>query len=251
MIRRLTLCCSCLGTEVSNIKTNICEGALSKTGGCARISAVEANVATLTGQVSTLMTQVSTLQQGQITLQHNIDTHSLTPVSAQQKKQHVIAINVTVCILQGAKGQAGVDGKNGAKGETGAGEKGQAGEDGKNGAKGETGAGEKGQTGEDGATGQTGAKGEAGAAAAGACMAENAEENPLGASFVASNSNQADTYQQWNNWLGTTWACDGCNAGSYSTMKLDSAMQLKGWKSSNGASTASQTWRLEGSMTNR
>ena len=244
---------------------------MSKTGGCARISAVEANVATLTGQVSTLMTQVSALQQGQITLQHNIDTHSLTPVSAQQKKQHVIAINVTVCILQGAKGQAGVDGKNGAKGETGAGEKGQAGEDGKNGAKGETGAGEKGQTGEDGkngakgetgagekgqtgedgATGQTGAKGEAGAAAAGACMAENAEENPLGASFVASNSNQADTYQQWNNWLGTTWACDGCNAGSYSTMKLDSAMQLKGWKSSNGASTASQTWRLEGSMTNR
>jgi hypothetical protein len=83
------------------------------------------------------------------------------------------------------------------------------------------------------------------------CTAENAEENPLGASFVASNSNQVDTYQQWNNWLNTTWACDECNAGSFSTMKLESAMQLKGWKSSNGASTASQTWRLEGSMTNR
>jgi hypothetical protein len=87
------------------------------------------------------------------------------------------------------------------------------------------------------------------------CTAENAEENPLklslGASFVASNSNRADTYQQWNNWLGTTWACDRCNAGTFSTMKLDFAMQLKGWKSSNGASTATQTWRLEGSMTNR
>jgi hypothetical protein len=66
---------------------------------------------------------------------------------------------------------------------------------------------------------------------------------------AVSTTNGIGTYQQWNNFLGTTWACDKCSSGTASVMKLAAPQAIKGWKRVSGGISDAQQWRLEGSMT--
>ena len=66
---------------------------------------------------------------------------------------------------------------------------------------------------------------------------------------TVSTTNGIGTYQQWNNFLGTTWACDKCSSGTASVMKLAAPQAIKGWKRLSGGISDAQKWRLEGSMT--
>ena len=56
--------------------------------------------------------------------------------------------------------------------------------------------------------------------------------------------------QQFNQFLSATWACDSCGVGSKSTLVLEKAQKITGWKLNHGSTTWSQKWHLEASMTN-
>jgi hypothetical protein len=67
---------------------------------------------------------------------------------------------------------------------------------------------------------------------------------------TATTSHGIGTYQQWDNFMHATWACDKCSPGTTSTMRLHRVQTITGWKRQSGGISTAQQWRLEGSMTN-
>jgi hypothetical protein len=83
---------------------------------------------------------------------------------------------------------------------------------------------------------------------AGQCVVGALETDNTGYTTSLGTSHSSDAYQQWNQFLSATWACDACGPGTHSTIALDNAQKITGWKRSSGGFSSAQKWHLETSM---